>query len=48
MKEFENLSHKELIKISILEILEDKSNILSKDEKDSLILLYIESDVLED
>lgn len=42
------LSHTELIQKSILEVLEDMHYELSKDEKDSLIMLYIQSDLLED
>lgn len=42
------LSHTELIQKSILEVLEDMHNVLTKDEKDALIMMYIQEDILED
>ena len=38
-------SHDDMIKISILETLEERYSELTKDEKDALIMMYIESDI---
>lgn len=40
-------SPSDMIKIALLNILEEKWQILTKEEKDSIIMLYIETDLLQ-
>lgn len=40
------LSHEELISFTLLELLEDRYNELDKDEKDALVMMLIENEVL--
>ncbi len=44
----QNLSHEELIQEGILIALEDLSKAIAKQEHDALIMMYIETDMLDD